>query len=89
MSVQVQLPRDLEQYLKDQVAAGRYRSIEEGLLDLASVQQAREDARQSVLTAARHDLDSAWNEVVTDRTIDGPAFVDALRTRIVDRNPTG
>jgi len=79
------LPPELERYVENEVASGKFRTADEVICEALRLLQARERR----LDRLRADIDSAFDEIARGEVIDLPdesaqrKFFDALKEEII------
>jgi putative addiction module CopG family antidote len=71
--MQINLPEELEQYVRSKVAAGEFRTADEVVVDSLQRTRSQEDLRR--------DLDKAWHELERGELVDGEAVFAELRQK--------
>lgn len=79
--MQVSLPPDLEQFVGQQMASGRYHTTGEVLTTALRLLEDRERLRQAKHAALKAAIDEGFASAERDGWLDGKAVMDELRAR--------
>jgi antitoxin ParD1/3/4 len=77
----VSLTQEMEHFISERVASGRYRSASEVVREALRLLQEREEERRIRLDALRKEIDEGIEAVEREDSIDGEGFVEQIRNR--------
>jgi len=80
--ITVTLPPELEAFIEERVAAGRFATAGEADREGLRLLEEREQERDAVLTELRRDIEIGVEEAKAGKLSDGPAFLEQLRQKI-------
>jgi antitoxin ParD1/3/4 len=81
----VSLTQEMEHFIYERVASGRYRSASEVVREALRLLQEREEERRNRLDALRKEIDEGIEAIERGETIDGEAFIEEVRERRANR----
>ena len=81
----VSLTQEMEHFISERVASGRYRSASEVVREALRLLQEREEERQVRLDALRAEIVEGIAAMERVESIDGEGFVEEVRHRRVNR----
>jgi antitoxin ParD1/3/4 len=82
----VSLTQEMERFIGERVASGRYRSASEVVREALRLLQEREEERQIRLNALRSEIDEAIAEMERGEWTEGDAFIDEIRKHRMSRD---
>jgi antitoxin ParD1/3/4 len=82
----VSLTQEMEHFISERVASGRYRSASEVVREALRLLQEREKERQIRLDALRAEIDEGVAAMERGESIAGEAFIDEVRERRANRH---
>lgn len=77
----VSLTQEMERFIDERVASGRYRSASEVVREALRLLQERDEERRVRLDALRTAIDEGIDALERGEWIDGDAFIDEIRSR--------
>ena len=80
--ITVTLPPELEAFIEERVAAGRFATAGEAVRAGLRLLEAREQEREAVLTELRRDIEIGVEQAKAGTLTDGPAFFEQLRQKL-------
>jgi antitoxin ParD1/3/4 len=80
--ITVALPPELEAFIKDRVAAGRFSTASEVVREGLRLLEEREHERETVLAELRREIEVGVEQARAGKLSDGKAFFDQLRDKI-------
>ncbi|MGD9890446.1 MAG: type II toxin-antitoxin system ParD family antitoxin [Dehalococcoidia bacterium] len=82
----VSLTEEMEHFINERVASGRYRSASEVVREALRLMQEREEERQMRLNALRGEIGEGIAAMERGESIDGEGFVEEIRNRRTNRH---
>jgi len=80
--ITVTLPPELEAFIEERIAAGRFASAGEAVREGLRLLEVREQEREAVLSELRHEIEIGVEQAKAGKLSDGRAFFEQLRQKI-------
>lgn len=80
--ITVTLPPELEAFVEERVASGRFATAGEAVREGLRLLEVREQEREAVLTALRQEIEIGVEQAKAGKLSDGRAFFEQLRQKI-------
>lgn len=80
--ITVTLPAELEAFVQERVASGRFATPGEAVREGLRLLEAREQEREAVLAELRQDIEIGVDQAKAGELSDGSAFFEQLRQKI-------
>lgn len=80
--ITVTLPPELEAFIQESVASGRFATAGEAVREGLRLLEEREQERDAVLTELRQEIEIGVEQAKAGQLIDGRAFFEQLRQKI-------
>ena len=80
--ITVTLPPELEAFIEERVASGRFATAGEAVREGLRLLEEREQEREAVLTELRQDIELGVEQAKAGKLSDGRAFFEQLRQKI-------
>ena len=80
--ITVTLPPELEAFIEERVATGRFATAGEAVREGLRLLEEREQEREAVLAELRHEIEIGVEPAKTGKLSDGRAFFEQLRQKI-------
>ena len=80
--ITVTLPPELEAFIEEGVASGRFATAGEAVREGLRLLEAREHEREAVLTELRQEIELGVEQAKAGKLSDGRAFFEQLRKKI-------
>lgn len=80
--ITVTLPPELEAFIEERVASGRFATAGEAVREGLRLLEEREQEREAVLAELRQEIEIGVEQAKAGQLIDGRAFFDELRQKI-------
>jgi len=80
--ITVTLPPELEAFIEERVAAGRFATAGEAVREGLRLLEEREQEREAVLADLRREIELGVEQAKAGKLSDGKAFFDQLRQKL-------
>ena len=80
--ITVTLPPELEAFIEERVASGRFATAGEAVREGLRLLEEREQEREAVLTELRQEIEIGVEQAKAGKLSDGTAFFEQLRQKI-------
>jgi antitoxin ParD1/3/4 len=80
--ITVTLPPELEAFVEERVASGRFATAGEAVREGLRLLEAREQAREAVISELRQEIEIGVEQAKAGKLSDGGAFFEQLRRKI-------
>ena len=80
--ITVSLPPEVEAFIEERVAAGRFATVGEAVREGLRLLEEREQKREAVLTELRHEIEIGVEQAKAGRLSDGSSFFEQLRQKL-------
>jgi antitoxin ParD1/3/4 len=80
--ITVTLPPELDAFIEERVASGRFATAGEAVREGLRLLEAREQEREAVLTELRQEIELGVEQAKAGKLSDGRAFFEQLRQKI-------
>lgn len=84
--ITVTLSPELEAFLEERVASGRFATAGEAVREGLRLLEEREQQREAVLTELRHEIEIGVEQAKAGKVSDGRVFFERLRQKIRQRH---